>query len=162
MARRCSSTVEHLFCKQAVAGSNPIAGSILRSPSFGWHGHVQLVLKCAFLDFTSKDFIFDKLLRDFGARRCCNPCQHILAFMTHRPLRSCTQFSTARLCNGSTNDSDSFCLGSTPSRAANSFLLLRRKRIDSPKLFSTTYKFSVTFTPFSVTLISLFLTPLCT
>ena len=25
--RRCSSTVEHLFCKQAVAGSNPIAGS---------------------------------------------------------------------------------------------------------------------------------------
>ena len=24
---RCSSTVEHLFCKQAVAGSNPIAGS---------------------------------------------------------------------------------------------------------------------------------------
>lgn len=25
---RCSSTVEHLFCKQAVAGSNPIAGSI--------------------------------------------------------------------------------------------------------------------------------------
>jgi hypothetical protein len=25
--RRRSSTVEHLFCKQAVAGSNPIAGS---------------------------------------------------------------------------------------------------------------------------------------
>ena len=25
--RRCSSTVEHLFCKQAVAGLNPIAGS---------------------------------------------------------------------------------------------------------------------------------------
>jgi hypothetical protein len=25
---RRSSTVEHLFCKQAVAGSNPIAGSI--------------------------------------------------------------------------------------------------------------------------------------
>ena len=28
---RCSSTVEHLFCKQAVAGSNPIAGSIFLS-----------------------------------------------------------------------------------------------------------------------------------
>ena len=26
-SRRRSSTVEHLFCKQAVAGSNPIAGS---------------------------------------------------------------------------------------------------------------------------------------
>ena len=29
--RRRSSTVEHLFCKQAVAGSNPIAGSMLRA-----------------------------------------------------------------------------------------------------------------------------------
>jgi hypothetical protein len=27
-SRRRSSMVEHLFCKQAVAGSNPIAGSI--------------------------------------------------------------------------------------------------------------------------------------
>ena len=27
MPRRRSSMVEHLFCKQAVAGSNPIAGS---------------------------------------------------------------------------------------------------------------------------------------
>ena len=50
--------VEHLFCKQAVAGSNPIAGSI-----------------------------FPEVL-------------------------------TAWWCNGSTNDSDSFCLGSSPSRAA--------------------------------------------
>ena len=35
--RRCSSTVEHLFCKQAVAGSNPIAGSsffLLRQSDF--------------------------------------------------------------------------------------------------------------------------------
>jgi hypothetical protein len=54
--------VEHLFCKQAVAGSNPIAGSILRR--------------------------WQKILH------------------------------TARWCNGSTNDSDSFCLGSSPSRAA--------------------------------------------
>jgi hypothetical protein len=29
--------VEHLFCKQAVAGSNPIAGSILVLPSVEWH-----------------------------------------------------------------------------------------------------------------------------
>ena len=29
MPRRRSSMVEHLFCKQAVAGSNPIAGSIV-------------------------------------------------------------------------------------------------------------------------------------
>ena len=28
LSGRRSSTVEHLFCKQAVAGSNPIAGSI--------------------------------------------------------------------------------------------------------------------------------------
>ena len=28
--RRRSSMVEHLFCKQAVAGSNPIAGSIFQ------------------------------------------------------------------------------------------------------------------------------------
>jgi hypothetical protein len=63
---RRSSTVEHLFCKQAVAGSNPIAGSIL---------------------------------------------------VCTRPL-FCEKNSTARWCNGSTNDSDSFCLGSTPSRAA--------------------------------------------
>jgi hypothetical protein len=33
---RRSSTVEHLFCKQAVAGSNPIAGSMLRSSSYPW------------------------------------------------------------------------------------------------------------------------------
>jgi hypothetical protein len=33
---RRSSTVEHLFCKQAVAGSNPIAGSMLRSSSCAW------------------------------------------------------------------------------------------------------------------------------
>jgi hypothetical protein len=59
--RRCSSMVEHLFCKQAVAGSNPAAGSSL------------------------------------GARR---------------------DIFTARWCNGSTNDSDSFCHGSSPCRAA--------------------------------------------
>jgi hypothetical protein len=64
--RRRSSMVEHLFCKQAVAGSNPIAGSIRSSDS---------------------------------------------------PLRAFSVF-TARWCNGSTNDSDSFCLGSSPSRAA--------------------------------------------
>lgn len=64
-SRRRSSTVEHLFCKQAVAGSNPIAGST--------------------------------------------------ADPTPRPP---SRFP-ARWCNGSTNDSDSFCLGSSPSRAAN-------------------------------------------
>ena len=62
--------VEHLFCKQAVAGSNPIAGSI-----------------------------FPSVMRE-----------------QVRPKR--TIFFTARWCNGSTNDSDSFCLGSSPSRAA--------------------------------------------
>jgi hypothetical protein len=64
---RRSSMVEHLFCKQAVAGSNPIAGSIPLTPD---------------------------------------------------PLLPPSKLSTARWCNGSTNDSDSFCLGSTPSRAA--------------------------------------------
>lgn len=54
--------VEHLFCKQAVAGSNPIAGSIFPVSDLSLH--------------------------------------------------------FARLCNGSTSDSDSLCLGSTPSRAA--------------------------------------------
>ena len=33
---RCSSTVEHLFCKQAVAGSNPIAGSSFNHRSKLW------------------------------------------------------------------------------------------------------------------------------
>ena len=56
--------VEHLFCKQAVAGSNPIAGSTSSA--------------------------------DDGL-----------------------QIIFARWCNGSTNDSDSFCLGSTPSGPAN-------------------------------------------
>ena len=51
--------VEHVFCKHAVAGSNPIAGSTFANLSTAWW------------------------------------------------------------CNGSTNDSDSFCLGSSPSRAAN-------------------------------------------
>lgn len=41
LSRRRSSTVEHLFCKQAVAGSNPIAGSSrlprsLRTTSTAW------------------------------------------------------------------------------------------------------------------------------
>jgi hypothetical protein len=38
--RRRSSTVEHLFCKQAVAGSNPIAGSNFHdrfSPLLSFH-----------------------------------------------------------------------------------------------------------------------------
>ena len=32
--RRRSSMVEHLFCKQAVAGSNPVAGSTFPFPAF--------------------------------------------------------------------------------------------------------------------------------
>ena len=60
---------EHLFCKQAVAGSTPVAGS-----SFP------------------------------AAERC-----------------TFSRFSTAWWCNGSTADSDSACLGSSPSRAARVF-----------------------------------------
>ena len=71
-SRRRSSMVEHLFCKQAVAGSNPFAGSIPRGFA-GRSGHDLPLAASPFL---------------------------------------------ARWCNGSTNDSDSFCLGSTPSRAA--------------------------------------------
>ncbi len=78
---RRSSMVEHLFCKQAVAGSNPIAGSKQR-----W--------------FSS------------SAQR--NVRQGLF---------------TARLCNGSTTDSDSVCLGSTPSRAAN---LRKIHRVTNP------------------------------
>ena|GEM_PF-5624714 len=65
LSRRRSSTVEHLFCKQAVAGSNPIAGS-------------------------------RKLPRSLDVT-----------------------LATAWWCNGSTADSESVCLGSIPSRAAN-------------------------------------------
>ena len=76
--RRRSSMVEHLFCKQAVAGSNPIAGSI-----------------------------------GFNVSAAIAPADS--------SVRCKNKLFTARLCNGSTNDSDSFCLGSTPSRAANKF-----------------------------------------
>ena len=65
LSRRRSSTVEHLFCKQAVAGSNPIAGSSRLPRS------LEMIL------------------------------------------------TTAWWCNGSTADSESVCLGSIPSRAAN-------------------------------------------
>ena len=81
---RRSSMVEHLFCKQAVAGSNPIAGSIFQ-PS--------------------------------ASRQPDTP----------GPIKFLPP--TARWCNGSTNDSDSFCLGSTPSRAANFSLRTQRMRV---------------------------------
>ena len=41
---RCSSTVEHLFCKQAVAGSNPIAGSIPRDAADGFYQRITILL----------------------------------------------------------------------------------------------------------------------
>lgn len=85
--------VEHLFCKQAVAGSNPIAGS---TPPAG----------------------------ATTPAACETPAKK--------------KFITARWCNGSTNDSDSFCLGSTPSRAASFYFLrnfpLDRVRGDLPSI----------------------------
>jgi hypothetical protein len=104
-SRRRSSTVEHLFCKQAVAGSNPIAGSILRasgasdgrppcSPSYGKKIRPKPSVDRAIFRETER--------------------------IHRRPRRKSAQkISTARWCNGSTNDSDSFCLGSSPSRAAS-------------------------------------------
>ena len=106
--------VEHLFCKQAVAGSNPIAGSILRSASFGWRAILrssnfgwQAILCQRRATTTSGSTAAAKdALRGLGeGARSSAP-------------RFQRKFLTARWCNGSTNDSDSFCLGSSPSRAA--------------------------------------------
>ena len=91
--RRRSSVVEHLFCKQAVAGSNPIAGSMLRSA------------RHARRDPSSQ-------------RRHPARCRFALGHARTNPAQTHARLITARWCNGSTNDSDSFCLGSSPSRAA--------------------------------------------
>ena len=100
---RCSSTVEHLFCKQAVAGSNPVAGSILPK---GW-------------------------IAEEAERRSRSAA--LRSRVRRLSLSTVQLFAvTARWCNGSTNDSDSFCLGSSPSRAASAFLfeyLLRYSRL---------------------------------
>ena len=101
-ARPCrrSSTVEHLFCKQAVAGSNPVAGSMLRN-----------------------------------AKHALRSQRRSRAGAISGPLPPPKTFFPARWCNGSTNDSDSFCLGSNPSRAAIQFLRRDggRARQKSPK-----------------------------
>src|SRR5688572_15373900 len=90
MSRRRSSMVEHLFCKQAVAGSNPIAGSILRSAA----------RRMAY----SRPFAREGVDASPWIRK--------------RGIPPTAHSDFARWCNGSTNDSDSFCLGSSPSRAA--------------------------------------------
>ena len=106
-----SSMVEQLTLNQLVRGSSPRgATSFFDNPFAGvaqWQStcFVNRRLQVQLLSLAPA-----LVSPGFGAApRLDLPCE----------MRAPISISTAWWCNGSTNDSDSFCLGSSPSRAAN-------------------------------------------